>query len=56
MNLFVFGRCGQVCKSWNEIIQQDKRASFRRRNYLSEAASLEVGDLPYWSLLLMAGQ
>ncbi|KAM8735289.1 F-box only protein 43 isoform 1-T2 [Acanthopagrus schlegelii] len=36
-------RCGQVCKSWNEIIQQDKRASFRRRNHLSEAAALELG-------------
>ena len=54
--IFVFGRCGQVCKSWNEIIQQDKRASFRRRHHLSEAAFLEVGDLPYWSLLLLAGQ
>ncbi|KAK2844122.1 hypothetical protein Q5P01_010781 [Channa striata] len=29
-------RCGQVCKSWNQIIQEDKEASFRRRNYLSE--------------------
>ncbi|XP_053183787.1 F-box only protein 43 [Scomber japonicus] len=37
-------RCGQVCKSWNEIIQKDKRASFRRRIHLSEVeASLELG-------------
>ncbi|XP_038568160.1 F-box only protein 43 [Micropterus salmoides] len=36
-------RCGQVCKSWNEIIQQDKRASFKRGNHLSELeASLEL--------------
>ncbi|XP_075952773.1 F-box only protein 43 [Anarhichas minor] len=36
--------CGQVCKRWNEIIQQDKRASFKRRNYLSEVeAALELG-------------
>ncbi|XP_051261183.1 F-box only protein 43 isoform X2 [Dicentrarchus labrax] len=37
-------RCGQVCKSWNKIIQQDKRASFKRRSHLSELeASLELG-------------
>ncbi|XP_067458522.1 F-box only protein 43 isoform X1 [Thunnus thynnus] len=37
-------RCGQVCKSWNEIIQQDKRASFKRRTHLSEVeAALELG-------------
>nr|XP_046256639.1 F-box only protein 43 [Scatophagus argus] len=37
-------RCGQVCKSWNEIIQQDKRASFQRRNHLSEVeTALEHG-------------
>ncbi|XP_070768741.1 F-box only protein 43 [Enoplosus armatus] len=37
-------RCGQVCKSWNEIIQQDKRASFKRRSHLSEVeAALELG-------------
>ncbi|XP_068591958.1 F-box only protein 43 [Cebidichthys violaceus] len=36
--------CGQVCQRWNEIIQQDKRASFKRRNYLSEVeAALELG-------------
>ncbi|XP_054477380.1 F-box only protein 43 [Anoplopoma fimbria] len=36
--------CGRVCKRWNEIIQQDKRASFKRRNYLSEVeAALELG-------------
>ncbi|XP_028984381.1 F-box only protein 43 [Betta splendens] len=29
-------RCGQVCRSWDELIQQDKQASFRRRNHLSE--------------------
>ncbi|XP_047218104.1 F-box only protein 43 isoform X3 [Girardinichthys multiradiatus] len=29
-------RCGLVCKSWNEIIQQDHQASLRRRTYLSE--------------------
>ncbi|XP_078109920.1 F-box only protein 43 [Sander vitreus] len=35
--------CGQVCKTWNEIIQQDKRASFKRRNHLSEVeAALEL--------------
>ncbi|XP_041843538.1 F-box only protein 43 [Melanotaenia boesemani] len=37
-------RCGQVCKSWNETIQQDKQASSRRRNHLSEVeAALELG-------------
>ncbi|XP_018521143.1 F-box only protein 43 [Lates calcarifer] len=37
-------RCGQVSKSWNGIIQQDKQASFRRRNHLSEVkAALELG-------------
>ncbi|XP_008290320.1 F-box only protein 43 [Stegastes partitus] len=37
-------RCGQVCKSWNQIIQQDKRARLRRRNHLSEVeAALEHG-------------
>ncbi|XP_037641494.1 F-box only protein 43 [Sebastes umbrosus] len=36
--------CGQVCKRWNEIIQQDKRASFKRRSHLSEVeAALEHG-------------
>lgn len=37
-------RCGQVCKSWNEIIQQDKRARFKRTTHLSEVeAALELG-------------
>ncbi|XP_072249455.1 F-box only protein 43 [Leuresthes tenuis] len=37
-------RCGQVCKSWNEIIQQDKQAVLRIRNHLSEVeAVLELG-------------
>ncbi|XP_059194524.1 F-box only protein 43 [Centropristis striata] len=37
-------RCGQVCKTWNEIIQQDKLASFKRRSHLSELkAALELG-------------
>nr|XP_019946826.1 PREDICTED: F-box only protein 43 isoform X1 [Paralichthys olivaceus] len=36
-------RCGQVCKSWSEIIRQDKRAALRRRSHLSEVtASLEL--------------
>uniref|UniRef100_A0A3Q3GFG1 F-box protein 43 n=1 Tax=Labrus bergylta TaxID=56723 RepID=A0A3Q3GFG1_9LABR len=29
-------RCGQVCKNWSEIIQQDKQARFKRRNHLSK--------------------
>uniref|UniRef100_A0A3Q1G945 F-box protein 43 n=1 Tax=Acanthochromis polyacanthus TaxID=80966 RepID=A0A3Q1G945_9TELE len=40
-------RCGQVCKSWNQIIQQDKRASQRRRNHLSQvehAGAVHVSD------------
>lgn len=42
-HMFLFNRCGQVCKSWNEIIQQDKRARFKRRAHLSEVeAALEV--------------
>ncbi|KAM9722720.1 F-box only protein 43 isoform 2-T2 [Menidia menidia] len=37
-------RCGQVCKSWNEIIRHDKHASLRRRNHLDEVeAALEFG-------------
>lgn len=41
--MFLVSRCGQVCKSWNEIIQQDKRARFKRRAHLSEVeAALEV--------------
>lgn len=43
MHVFPFDRCGQVCKSWNEIIQQDKRARFKRRTHLSEVeAAFEV--------------
>ncbi|XP_070823308.1 F-box only protein 43 [Chaetodon trifascialis] len=35
--------CGEVCKSWNEIIQQDKQASFKSRNHLNEVeAALEL--------------
>lgn len=41
--MLVFGRFGQVCKSWNEIIQQDKHARFKRKAHLSEMeAALEV--------------
>ncbi|XP_071372775.1 F-box only protein 43 [Centroberyx affinis] len=37
-------RFGQVCKSWNEIIQQDKQASRRRRLHLNGVeAALELG-------------
>ncbi|CAL9705264.1 unnamed protein product [Knipowitschia caucasica] len=36
--------CGRVCKSWMEIIQQDRRASFRGSRHLSELnSSLEQG-------------
>lgn len=39
-----FDRCGRVCKSWSQIIQQDKVASSRRRSHLSQVeAALEVG-------------
>lgn len=42
-DLHVFARCGQVCKSWNEVIQQDKCAYLKRRTHLSEVdAGLEV--------------
>ncbi|KAM9798539.1 F-box only protein 43 [Neosynchiropus ocellatus] len=44
-------RCSQVCKSWDEMIKQDKRASFRRRIHLSEleealehGGSVDVAD------------
>ncbi|XP_070692176.1 F-box only protein 43 [Pempheris klunzingeri] len=41
-------RCGQVCKSWNEIIRQDKQASFKRRAHLSEIeAALELGGVAH---------
>ncbi|XP_034384854.1 F-box only protein 43 isoform X2 [Cyclopterus lumpus] len=38
--------CGEVCTSWKEILQQDKRASLKRRNYVSEveAALKLAGD------------
>lgn len=43
MHMFLFNRCGQVCKSWDEIIQRDKHARFKRRTHLSEVeAALEV--------------
>lgn len=29
-------RCGRVCRSWKSIVRQDRRASFKRRSYLSE--------------------
>lgn len=42
-DLHVFTRCGQVCKSWNEVIQQDECAYLKRRTHLSEVdAGLEV--------------
>ncbi|KAK7930672.1 hypothetical protein WMY93_007067 [Mugilogobius chulae] len=41
-------RCGRVCKSWKTIIQQDRRASFKRRSHLSELnSSLEQGIVPH---------
>ncbi|KAJ0065892.1 hypothetical protein NL108_000129, partial [Boleophthalmus pectinirostris] len=41
-------RCGQVCKSWKGIIQQDRRASFKRRSHLSElSSSLEQGEVSH---------
>uniref|UniRef100_UPI0037E7B934 F-box only protein 43 n=1 Tax=Semicossyphus pulcher TaxID=241346 RepID=UPI0037E7B934 len=41
-------RCGQVCKSWNEIIQQDKQSSFKRGNHLSKVeAAIELGGAVY---------
>lgn len=40
---FVFHRCSCVCKSWNQILQQDKLASTMRRSHLSQVeAALEV--------------
>ncbi|XP_072317520.1 F-box only protein 43 [Eucyclogobius newberryi] len=39
-------RCGRVCKSWKAIIQQDRRASFKRRSHLGELnSSLEQGPV-----------
>ncbi|XP_030014232.1 F-box only protein 43 [Sphaeramia orbicularis] len=41
-------RCGLVCRSWNEVILQDKRASFRRNHHLSEVeAALQLGNVIY---------
>ncbi|XP_061574177.1 F-box only protein 43 [Cololabis saira] len=37
-------RCTWVCKGWNEIIQQDKQASSRRRSHLRKVeAAVELG-------------
>ncbi|XP_004560093.3 F-box only protein 43 [Maylandia zebra] len=37
-------RCSCVCKSWNQILQQDKLASTMRRSHLSQVeAALELG-------------
>lgn len=39
-------RCGKVCRSWKSIVRQDRRASFKRRSYLSELNnSLERQDV-----------
>ncbi|XP_036071808.1 F-box only protein 43 [Oryzias melastigma] len=39
-------RLGQVCKSWNQIVQQDKPASLKRRNYrIDLEASVELGTV-----------
>lgn len=54
LHLFMFDRFGQVCKSWNEIILQDKEASFRRRHQRKVVAAPEVGHPPL-SVLLKAG-
>ncbi|KAM9806294.1 F-box only protein 43 [Syngnathus typhle] len=34
-------RCGQVCKDWDEIIQQDKKAHSRRTIYQSEVEAAQ---------------
>nr|XP_040021425.1 F-box only protein 43 [Gasterosteus aculeatus aculeatus] len=40
-SIYMFGR---VSKEWNQIIHQDKRASIRRKNYLSDVeAAIELG-------------
>ncbi|KAM8871102.1 F-box only protein 43 [Spinachia spinachia] len=40
-SIYMFGR---VSKGWTKILQQDKRASIRRKNYLSDVeAALELG-------------
>uniref|UniRef100_A0A3Q3XDL2 ZBR-type domain-containing protein n=1 Tax=Mola mola TaxID=94237 RepID=A0A3Q3XDL2_MOLML len=37
-------RCGQVSRSWSEIIQQDKRARLKRRSHLREVeAAIQLG-------------
>ncbi|PWA32387.1 hypothetical protein CCH79_00011980, partial [Gambusia affinis] len=36
-------RCGLVCRSWNEIIEQDHQASLRRIIHLSELDDLQYG-------------
>ncbi|XP_056901432.1 F-box only protein 43 [Takifugu flavidus] len=37
-------RCGQVCKSWSEVVQQDEGACLKRRTHLMEVdAGLESG-------------
>ncbi|XP_017164936.1 F-box only protein 43 [Poecilia reticulata] len=38
-----FHRCSLVCRSWNEIIEQDHQASLRRRIHLSELEDLQYG-------------
>lgn len=41
--MHLFGRCGQVSRSWSEIIQQDKRARLKRRFHLREVeAAIQV--------------
>lgn len=45
-----------MCKSWSDIIQQDKRASLRRRSHLSEVeATPEVGNVATAMWLLENG-
>uniref|UniRef100_A0A665TNY1 F-box protein 43 n=1 Tax=Echeneis naucrates TaxID=173247 RepID=A0A665TNY1_ECHNA len=39
-------RCGQVCKSWKDIILQDKQANFRRRTHLSNLKATLGGAVP----------
>uniref|UniRef100_A0A3B3WCC3 ZBR-type domain-containing protein n=1 Tax=Poecilia mexicana TaxID=48701 RepID=A0A3B3WCC3_9TELE len=36
-------RCSLVCRSWNEIIEQDHQASLRRRIHLGELEDLQYG-------------
>uniref|UniRef100_A0A3P9Q8X7 F-box protein 43 n=1 Tax=Poecilia reticulata TaxID=8081 RepID=A0A3P9Q8X7_POERE len=37
----MFSKCSLVCRSWNEIIEQDHQASLRRRIHLSELEDLQ---------------